>query len=106
MFISRDEFRKVMTKLGDEPLSEQDADKLLDNLDVDEKDGKLSVTGKDGGLVVDGDHSERVGDVSDLLYEFKTTTTAVIMVTMTTLVEKTFTLHVTFVHQLCTRPLE
>lgn len=43
--ISKEEFRKVMTKLGDEPLSEGDADTLLESLKTIENNGMLNVAG-------------------------------------------------------------
>ncbi|KAH3841855.1 troponin C, skeletal muscle-like [Dreissena polymorpha] len=41
--ISKEEFRKVMTRLGNEPLTEQDADALLESLGSLETEGKLNV---------------------------------------------------------------
>lgn len=44
--IDKDEFRLILTSetMGDEPLTEAEADELLANLDVD-GDGQLNVTG-------------------------------------------------------------
>ena len=44
--ISKDEFRHIMTSdnMGDEPLTEEEADELLGNLDVD-GDGQLNIIG-------------------------------------------------------------
>ena len=44
--IDKDEFRHILTSdvMGDEPLTEAEADELLANLDVD-GDGQLNITG-------------------------------------------------------------
>ena len=51
--ISKDEFRHVLTSesMGDEPLTDQEADELLSNLDVD-GDGQLNIMGILSGLAL------------------------------------------------------
>jgi Ca2+-binding EF-hand superfamily protein len=43
--ISKEEFQKVMTKLGDEPLTDGDAETLIESLKNIENSGKYNVTG-------------------------------------------------------------